>query len=165
VEVQVFGVRKSADTRAALRFFAERRIKCHFVDLNERAASLGELRRFAQKFGVAALIDRESKRFTELGLKSALLSEDRWLEKLTLEPLLLRMPLVRHQQQLSVGAAEETWRAWLAAAQVKSEEHTSELQSRLHLLCRLPLEKKKKHPAVTADATKSVSRKRHCQSH
>src|SRR5437867_8773516 len=118
MEVQVFGVRKSADTRAALRFFAERRIKCHFVDLNERAASLGELRRFAQKFGVQALIDRESKRFTALGLKSALLSEDRWLEKLTLEPLLLRMPLVRHQQQLSVGAAEETWRAWLAAAQV-----------------------------------------------
>ncbi len=116
MEVQVFGVRKSADTRAALRFFAERRIKCHFVDLNERAASLGELRRFAQKFGVQALIDRESKRFTELGLRSALLSEDRWLEKLTLEPLLLRMPLVRHQQQLSVGPAEETWRAWLAAA-------------------------------------------------
>jgi len=117
VEVQIFGVRKSADTRAALRFFAERRIKTHFVDLNERAASLGELRRFAQKFGVQTLIDRESKRFTELGLRSALLSEDRWLEKLTLEPLLLRMPLVRQQQQLSVGTAEETWRAWLAAAQ------------------------------------------------
>src|SRR6266576_4052685 len=117
VEVQVFGVRKSADTRAALRFFAQRRIKTHFVDLNERAASLGELRRFAQKFGVQALIDRDAKRFAELGLKSALLSEDRWLEKLTLEPLLLRMPLVRQQQQLTVGAAEETWRAWLAAAQ------------------------------------------------
>src|SRR2546430_7898915 len=121
MEVQVFGVKKSADTRAALRFFAERRIKCHFVDLNERAASLGELRRFAQKYGVAALIDRESKRFTELGLKSALLSEDRWLEKLTLEPLLLRMPLVRHQQQLSVGPAEETWRARGAAGKQSAE--------------------------------------------
>ena len=117
MEVQIFGIRKSADTRAALRFFSERRIKTHFVDLNERAASLGELRRFAQKFGVQALIDRDAKRFTELGLKSALCSEDRWLEKLTLEPLLLRMPLVRHQQQLTVGAAEETWRAWVAAAQ------------------------------------------------
>src|SRR6059036_4292723 len=84
VEVQIFGVRKSADTRAALRFFAERRIKTHFVDLNERAASLGELRRFAQKFGVQSLIDRNAERFTELGLKAALLSEDRWLEKLTL---------------------------------------------------------------------------------
>jgi len=120
VEVQIFGVRKSSDTRTALRFFAERRIKTHFVDLNERAASLGELRRFAQKFGVQGLIDRNAKRFTELGLKAALLSEDRWLEKLTLEPLLLQMPLVRHQQQLTVGPAEETWRAWVAAMQASA---------------------------------------------
>src|SRR5205809_2272348 len=34
--------------------------------------------------------------------------------------------------------------AWEAAAQPRSEEHTSELQSRLHLVCRLLLEKKKK---------------------
>src|SRR5438874_1239957 len=75
----------------------------------------GELRRFAQKFGVRTLIDRDAKRFAELGLGTALLSEDRWLEKLALEPLLLRMPLVRHQQQLTVGPAEDTWRAWVAA--------------------------------------------------
>jgi arsenate reductase len=112
MEVQIFGVRKSTDTRAALRFFSERRIKTHFVDLYERAASLGELRRFAQKFGVQALIDRDAKRFTDLGLKSALLSQERWLEKLTLEPLLLRMPLVRHGQQLTIGAAEDVWKTW-----------------------------------------------------
>ena len=58
MEVQVFGVRKNADTRAALRFFAERRVKVHFVDLLERAASKGELGRFAQKFGALALLDR-----------------------------------------------------------------------------------------------------------
>ena len=116
MEVQVFGVRKSADTRAALRFFAERRIKVHFVDLNERAASVGELRRFAQKFGVNALVDRESRRFGELGLRSALLNEERWLEKLSLEPLLLRMPLVRNQRQLTIGEAQETWNTWYAAA-------------------------------------------------
>src|SRR4051812_12966138 len=34
MEVQIFGVKKSADTRKALRFFAERRVKVHFVDLN-----------------------------------------------------------------------------------------------------------------------------------
>jgi arsenate reductase-like glutaredoxin family protein len=116
LEVQVFGVRKSAETRAALRFFAERRVKVHFVDLNERAASVGELRRFAQKFGITALVDKESRRFGELGLRSAILSEERWLEKLSLEPLLLRMPLVRNQQQLTIGAAEDTWKTWYAAA-------------------------------------------------
>jgi arsenate reductase-like glutaredoxin family protein len=113
MDVQIFGVRKSAATRAALRFFAERRVKTHFVDLLERPAALGELRRFAQKFGVQTLIDRESRRFGELGLRSALLTEERWLEKLSVEPLLLRMPLVRHQQQLTVGPADATWKEWM----------------------------------------------------
>jgi arsenate reductase-like glutaredoxin family protein len=112
VEVQIFGVKKSADTRAALRFFAERRIRVHFVDLVERAASRGELTRFAQRFGVAALVDRGSRRFAELGLASAALSDERWLEKLVAEPGLLRLPLVRFQQQLTIGPAEAVWREW-----------------------------------------------------
>src|SRR2546429_6303687 len=39
-----------------------------------------------------------------------------------------------------------------SAAQARSEEHTSELQSRLHLVCRLLLEKKKKQLACFARA-------------
>ena len=113
MEVQIFGVKKSADTRKALRFFSERRVKTHFVDLLERPASLGELRRFAQKFGVAALIDRASKRFSELGLQYAQLSDERWLEKLSEEPLLLRLPLVRNANQVVIGADETTWKSWL----------------------------------------------------
>lgn len=116
MEVQVFGVRKSADTRAALRFFAERRVKVHFVDLHERAASHGELTRFARKFGAEALLDRDSRRFQDLGLASARYSPERWLEKLVEEPLLLRMPLVRNQNLLTIGPAEPTWRAWLGKA-------------------------------------------------
>lgn len=111
--MQIFGVKKSADTRKALRFFSERRIKTHFVDLMERPASLGELRRFAQKFGVHALIDRDSKRFDELGLRYAQLSDDRWLERLSDEPLLLRIPLVRNVNRLVIGADEPTWRSWM----------------------------------------------------
>ena len=114
MEVQVFGVRKSADTRKALRFFAERRIKTHFVDLMERPASVGELRRFVQKFGVASLVDPTSKRFAELGLAHAQLSEQRWVEKLAEEPLLLRVPLVRNGSALTVGPAEQDWKAWTA---------------------------------------------------
>ena len=113
MEVQVFGVKKDADTRKALRFFAERRVKTHFVDFNERAPSLGELKRFAQKFGVNALIDRESKRFSELGLAYAQYSDDRWLEKLSGEPLLVKMPLARFANRLTIGLAESEWRQWV----------------------------------------------------
>src|SRR2546422_7085334 len=37
---------------------------------------------------------------------------------------------------------------------VRSEEHTSELQSRLHLVCRLLLEKKKKKKKIKLDINK-----------
>jgi arsenate reductase len=114
MEVQIFGVRKSADTRAALRFFSERRIKTHFVDLDQRPASPRELERFARKFGVQALVDRGAKRFAALGLGAARLSDTRWLELLSLEPGLLRMPLVRWQQHVTIGAAAEVWKEWCA---------------------------------------------------
>jgi arsenate reductase-like glutaredoxin family protein len=112
MEVQIFGIKQSPDTRKALRFFAERRVKTHFVDLQERAASPGELKRFVQKFGIEALLDRRSRRFVDLGLGAARFSEERWLEKLVAEPLLLRMPLVRHGSQLTLGDATETWQGW-----------------------------------------------------
>ena len=115
MDVQIFGTKKSADTRKALRFFAERRVKTHFVDLQERAASLGELKRFAQKFGVGALIDRDSRRYLDLGLAHARLTDERWLEKLADEPLMLRQPLVRQQNRLTVGLAEAEWKSWLDA--------------------------------------------------
>jgi arsenate reductase len=112
MEVQIFGIRKSADTRKALRFFAERRVKTHFVDLQERPASPGELKRFAQRFGVAALVDRDSRRFADLGLAAARLSDEGWLDKLAAEPMLLRMPLARQGSQLSIGDAVDAWRSW-----------------------------------------------------
>ena len=114
MDVQVFGTKKSADTRKALRFFAERRVKTHFVDLDERAASRGELLRYVQKFGIAALIDEGSRRYADLGLRTARYGDERWLEILIDEPGILKMPLVRHGNALTIGAAEMTWKSWLA---------------------------------------------------
>lgn len=111
--MQVFGTKKSADTRRALRFFAERRVKVHFVDLQERAASRGELGRFAQKFGVGALIDRTARRYTDLGLQHARLTDERWLDRLADEPLLLAQPLVRWGGKLTIGAAPGEWQRWI----------------------------------------------------
>ncbi|HEX6315966.1 MAG TPA: ArsC/Spx/MgsR family protein [Gemmatimonadaceae bacterium] len=114
-QVQVFGTRKSADTRKALRFFSERRILTHFVDLVERSPALGELRRFSDRFGVAALVDRQSRRFLDLGLQQSMHSDDWWLRRLTEEPGMLRQPLVRFGPKVTVGLDEATWREWLSA--------------------------------------------------
>ena len=113
MDVQIFGVKKNAETRKALRFFAERRMKTHFVDFEERGPSRGELLRYAHKFGAVALIDDNSRRFMELGLRSARYGDERWLDILIDEPLLLKLPLVRHGNALTIGAAETTWKGWL----------------------------------------------------
>jgi len=115
VEVQIFGVANHADVRKAQRFFAERRIKVHFVDFKIRGPALGELRRFADKFGVTALIDRQSKRFAALGLGPARYADARWLELLVDEPLMLTMPLVRFGPKVSVGLNEAAWAEWVAS--------------------------------------------------
>ncbi len=115
MEVQIFGVQNHADVRKALRFFAERRIRTHFVDFKVRGPALGELRRFADKFGVAALVDRNARRFAALGLGPARYSDARWLSLLVDEPLLLTLPLVRMGNKLTVGLHEAAWGDWIAA--------------------------------------------------
>ena len=113
MNIQIFGVKNDAETRKALRFFKERRIQVHFNDFKIRAPSKGELRRFVQKFGVDELIDRDSKRFHALGLHAAHYGEDRWLDIASEEPLILRMPLVRCDNRVTLGHDEATWREWL----------------------------------------------------
>jgi arsenate reductase (glutaredoxin) len=113
VEVQIFGTAKCADTRKAQRFFKERRAKVHFVDLKQRAASPAELRRFQQKFGTEALVDRDARRFRERGLHVAQLDDDRIFRLLVDDPTLLRTPLVRSGRRLSIGHAEAEWKSWV----------------------------------------------------
>lgn len=114
MDVQIFGVKNDADTRKALRFFKERRVKVHFVDFEQRAPSKGELARFFQKFGEEKLIDRGAKRFAALGLQTAFYGDERWIEIASEEPLILRMPLVRQGNRLTVGLDEAAWKEWSA---------------------------------------------------
>ena len=116
VQAQIFGFTDCQDTRKAQRFFKERGIAVHFVDLKERPAARGELRRFAEKFGAAALIDRDGARFKTLGLRVAGDSPERLLERALTEPRLLRTPLVRFGGRVAVGHMPDTWQEWVDAA-------------------------------------------------
>jgi len=113
MDVQVFGVKNDADTRKALRFFKERRVNVHFMDFKQRTPSKGELKRFFDRFGEERLLDRDSKRFASLGLQAAYYGDERWLEIACEEPLILRMPLVRSGNRLTVGHDEAAWMEWL----------------------------------------------------
>jgi arsenate reductase (glutaredoxin) len=113
MEVQIFGIQKSQETRAAERFFKERKIKIHLVDLLERPIAAGELKRFLDKFGWDNVLDRTGKTFQASGLEYLKLSEEGWLARVQNEPRLLRLPLVRVGKALAVGRDETTWKAML----------------------------------------------------
>ncbi len=117
VSVQIFGIKASAATRAAERFFKERRVQIHFVDLKQKPMSAGEIRRFTDKFGgLSALMDKDSKEYGTQGLAYLKLSEQSLFERIEKEPKLLRLPLVRSSNRLAVGHDESGWKAMLEPA-------------------------------------------------
>jgi arsenate reductase-like glutaredoxin family protein len=51
-----------------------------------------------------------------MGLRVALVSPERLLERALTEPRLLRTPLVRHGGRVTIGLAPDDWQAWVDAA-------------------------------------------------
>ena len=114
VTYQIFGTKKCAETRKAERFFRERGLTVHVVDLAQKGMSPGELRNVAARVGgMEALIDREGKRYVEKGLKYAAPTGPRIEQMLVADPLLLRTPIVRAGARATVGYAPDTWTEWL----------------------------------------------------
>jgi arsenate reductase len=111
--IQVFGVERDRDTRAAIRFFKERRTPISFVDLRKRPIAPGELRRFVDRLGAEALLDPTSRPYREGGLGYVRLDSAVITARLLADATLLRLPLVRHGHDVTVGRAEATWTAWL----------------------------------------------------
>jgi arsenate reductase len=113
--IQLFGRKDSRDTQRALRFFKERRLAVSFVDIAVRPPAPAELRRFASRLGSEALLDHEGRAYRDGGLGYLRMDADEVLERLVREPALLRLPLVRSGDRLSVGVDEAAWRSWLKA--------------------------------------------------
>lgn len=112
--IQIFGTNKSQATRAAQRFFKERRVAFQMVDLSQKPMAPAEIRRFIARFGLSSLLDTESKAYIDAGLKYMKLSEADLLARIEKDPKLLRLPLVRSTKLLSIGHAEDVWQAMLS---------------------------------------------------
>ena len=113
--VQIFGVKNSAETRAAERFFKERRVPIQFIDLNQKPMSPAEIQRFVQRFGLDGLLDREGKAYVDAGMQYLKLTDADLLARIERSPKLLRLPLIRAANQLSIGRDESAWSAMGAA--------------------------------------------------
>ena len=116
--IQVFGLEKDRATRAAQRFFKERRVPISFVDLHKRPIAPGELRRFVERLGAAALLDETSRAYRDGGLGYLRMDDAEVVERLLADPTLLRLPLVRNGNDVTAGPAEAVWKSWVAKAPV-----------------------------------------------
>src|SRR5262249_49178503 len=108
VQVQVFGFENDQSTRAALRFFKERRIPISFVDLRKRVIAPGELRRFVERLGARALLDEDSKAYRDAGLGYLRMGDAEIVERLLADIRLLRLPLIRRGNDVTAGRDEAT---------------------------------------------------------
>lgn len=108
--IQIFGTKKCKDTAKALRYFKERSIQVHLVDLTEKGMSRGELKNITRNIPVEELIDTNSKAYEARNLKY--IRHDIGEELLT-DASLFRTPVVRYGSKSSVGYTPDLWKEWL----------------------------------------------------
>ena len=112
MNIQIFGTKKSSDTRKAERFFKERGIKFQFVDLKEKAMSKGEFQSVLQAVGgLDAMIDQNCKDKDLLALIKYIAAEDK-AQKVLENQSVLKLPVVRNGKAATVGYQPDVWKAW-----------------------------------------------------
>lgn len=112
MNIQIFGTKKSFDTKKAQRYFKERRIKFQFIDLKEKGMSKGELESVMRCVGgIDGVLDRDAKDRDTVALITYL-AESQKFEKLLENQQVLREPIVRNGRQATVGYQPDVWKGW-----------------------------------------------------
>lgn len=112
MNIQIFGTKKSSDTRKAERFFKERGIKVQYVDLKEKGLSKGEFQSVMQAVGgLEAMIDPDCRDKDLLALIKYIAPEDK-MQKVLENQSVLKQPIVRNGKQATVGCQPDVWKTW-----------------------------------------------------
>lgn len=112
MNIQIFGTKKSFDTKKAQRYFKERRVKFQFIDLKEKGMSKGELESVARAVGgIDDVIDPKAKAADTVALVQYLAADQKF-EKVLDNQQILREPIVRNGRQATVGHEPDVWKGW-----------------------------------------------------
>lgn len=112
MNIQIYGVKKSFDSKKTERYFKERNIKFQFIDLNIKLITKGELKSIRNKISLNDLINRNSKDYKKLNMDSIRGAETRE-EILLNNPSLYNVPIVRNGKDSTVGYCPEIWKEWV----------------------------------------------------
>ncbi|MBQ8951337.1 MAG: arsenate reductase family protein [Eubacterium sp.] len=112
MNIQIFGTKKSADSRKAERYFKERGIKFQFIDMKEKGLSKGEFNSVKQAVGgIDKMIDEKTKDKDILALIKYIADEDKE-EKILENQQILILPIVRNGKKATVGYQPDVWKEW-----------------------------------------------------
>lgn len=112
MNIQIFGIKKSNDSKKAERYFKERKIKYQFIDMKSKGMSAGELQSVIKAAGgIDNLINPEFKDKQTLKLMEYI-SDDAKFEKMLDYPELIRVPVVRNGKQATIGYEPDVWKGW-----------------------------------------------------
>lgn len=109
MNIQIFGTAKCQDTRKAQRFFKERGIRFHYVDLTVKGLSKGEFNSVKAAVGIEKLMDTKGKEYARRNLEYLTHNAE---EELLSDPLLFKTPIVRNGNQATVGYQPDVWKEW-----------------------------------------------------
>ena len=110
MNIQIIGTKKCKETRKAVRFFKERNIPFHQMDLNERSLSPGEMDKILQKVSAEDLIDTGSASYKKRGM--AYMDFD-YREEFLEDQGLLKTPIIRNGNEVTLGIQTEVWTDWI----------------------------------------------------
>lgn len=112
MNIQIFGTKKSFDSKKAERYFKERGIKYQFIDMKEKGLSKGEFNAVCQAVGgYEKLIDSDCRDKDLLALIRYIAEEDR-VEKILENQKILKVPIVRNGKQAAIGYEPDVWKEW-----------------------------------------------------
>ncbi|MCL2053562.1 MAG: arsenate reductase family protein [Oscillospiraceae bacterium] len=108
MNIQIFGKSKCFDTKKAERYFKERGVKYHSVDILQKGLSKGELNSVVSSVGIDEIVNEKAG---EYQLFKYLL-DDAKFDKLLECPKLFKTPIVRNGKKATIGYCPEVWKEW-----------------------------------------------------
>ncbi len=112
MNIQIFGTKKSFDTKKAQRYFKERRIPFQFINLAEKPMSKGELESVMRAVGGIDEFVNPKARDEEAAALVQHLAEVQRFDALLENQQVLREPIVRNGRKATVGYEPDVWKSW-----------------------------------------------------
>ena len=109
MNIQIFGKTKCFDTKKAERYFKERRVKFHRIDILDVGLSHGELKSVKNAVGLEAMVDGKAPSAEILTYLAYDADKE---EKLFENPSFFRTPIVRNGKLATVGYCPDVWKDW-----------------------------------------------------